>query len=858
ALGDADYITAGSNNIILGGYGDDQITLGGGTAVVLGDNGVVRRYGVTAGDANDGFQSLADVYMVDTTDTTAATGGNDTIASNGGENVILGGVGSDFITAGAGTDNIVLGDNGVVNMNQVGADADNIQSSPCADGTYTCASPVGAGDTIIAGSNNIILGGVGQDQITLGGGTAVVLGDNGTVRRTGALDTHGNLQTTVTSVETSDVEQATGDADTIVSNGGQNVILGGVGGDTISANFGSQNIILGDNGVVNLDNADSNDISSTEPGLGGDDTIQAGTSFFDPATAIEADNQTIELGYVDGLVTGQQVTYDNGGGTSIGGLVNGATYYVIVVSATEVKLATTSLNALAGHAIALTAPVGGGTAQELIPSGLAGSGSTTGVTSNIIIGGFGHDTITLGSGYAVVLGDNGIVRRVGGDIGFGDLADVVQVATTDTTDATGGPDTITSNGGQNVILGGVGGDTINADQGSQNIILGDDGTVGLGYLGSYDISSELSLLGGDDTINAVLADVQATSNIIIGGFGHDTITLGSGYAVVLGDNGTVTRPTITGDGFGHLADVTRVATTDLSEATGGPDTIISNGGENVIVGGVGSDTINASNGSDNIILGDDGVVNMNQTTGNDIYSDVAGDSYTGTDDAGDLGNADMIFAGSNNIIIGGYGSDVINLGGGYAIVLGDNGVVRRYGVTPGNANNGFQSLSAVYLVETTDTTEATGGKDQITSTGGENVILGGVGSDTITANPGSDENIILGDDGVVNMNQTAGNDIYTDVAGDSYTGHDDPGALGDADTITAGSNNIILGGYGADQITLGGGTAVVLGDNGVVRRYGVTPGNANDGFQTLAAVYLVATTDTTEATGAGDTITSNG
>src|SRR5581483_7343581 len=508
ALGDADYITAGSNNIILGGYGDDQITLGGGTAVVLGDNGVVRRYGVTAGDANDGFQSLADVYMVDTTDTTAATGGNDTIASNGGENVILGGVGSDFITAGAGTDNIVLGDNGVVNMNQVGADADNIQSSPCADGTYTCASPVGAGDTIIAGSNNIILGGVGQDQITLGGGTAVVLGDNGTVRRTGALDTHGNLQTTVTSVETSDVEQATGDADTIVSNGGQNVILGGVGGDTISANFGSQNIILGDNGVVNLDNADSNDISSTEPGLGGDDTIQAGTSFFDPATAIEADNQTIELGYVDGLVTGQQVTYDNGGGTS-----NGATYYVIVVSATEVKLATTSLNALAGHAIALTAPVGGGTAQELIPSGLAGSGSTTGVTSNIIIGGFGHDTITLGSGYAVVLGDNGIVRRVGGDIGFGDLADVVQVATTDTTDATGGPDTITSNGGQNVILGGVGGDTINADQGSQNIILGDDGTVGLGYLGSYDISSELSLLGGDDTINAGLADVQATSNI---------------------------------------------------------------------------------------------------------------------------------------------------------------------------------------------------------------------------------------------------------------------------------------------------------------------------------------------------------
>ena len=58
----------GSNNIILGGFGDDQITLGCGTAVVLGDNGIVA-----ARARHVGFGTLADVYLVETTDTSRPT-----------------------------------------------------------------------------------------------------------------------------------------------------------------------------------------------------------------------------------------------------------------------------------------------------------------------------------------------------------------------------------------------------------------------------------------------------------------------------------------------------------------------------------------------------------------------------------------------------------------------------------------------------------------------------------------------------------------------------------------------------------------------------------------------------------------
>jgi flagellin-like hook-associated protein FlgL len=62
-----------------------------------------------------------------------------------------------------------------------------------------------------------------------------------------------------------------------------------------------------------------------------------------------------------GLVDGDRVTYSNGGGTSITGLVTATNYYVIKVDDDTFKLATTKARALSGDAIDLTAVgVGGG------------------------------------------------------------------------------------------------------------------------------------------------------------------------------------------------------------------------------------------------------------------------------------------------------------------------------------------------------------------------------------------------------------------------------------------------------------------------------------------------------------------
>ena len=61
-----------------------------------------------------------------------------------------------------------------------------------------------------------------------------------------------------------------------------------------------------------------------------------------------------------GLSTGQAVVYSNGGGTSVGGLTSGSTYFIIKRDNSIVRLASTAANAAAGTAVNLTA-VGTGT-----------------------------------------------------------------------------------------------------------------------------------------------------------------------------------------------------------------------------------------------------------------------------------------------------------------------------------------------------------------------------------------------------------------------------------------------------------------------------------------------------------------
>lgn len=74
---------------------------------------------------------------------------------------------------------------------------------------------------------------------------------------------------------------------------------------------------------------------------------------FNSATAVNITTETINI-TSHGFGNSKAVVYHSNGGTAIGNLTSGVTYYVIKVDSNNIKLATTYTNAIAGSAINLS------------------------------------------------------------------------------------------------------------------------------------------------------------------------------------------------------------------------------------------------------------------------------------------------------------------------------------------------------------------------------------------------------------------------------------------------------------------------------------------------------------------------
>ena len=95
------------------------------------------------------------------------------------------------------------------------------------------------------------------------------------------------------------------------------------------------------------------------------DDISTYTETFDgsASSVVSTSAETIKV-LNHRFIQGQRVTYNNGGGSNIGGLTSGTAYYVIYDTAHTIKLATNASNAAGLTAINLNA-VGGGTSHTL-------------------------------------------------------------------------------------------------------------------------------------------------------------------------------------------------------------------------------------------------------------------------------------------------------------------------------------------------------------------------------------------------------------------------------------------------------------------------------------------------------------
>jgi len=248
--------------------------------------------------------------------------------------------------------------------------------------------------------------------------------------------------------------------------------------------------------------------------------------------------------------------------------------------------------------------------------------------------------------------------------------------------------------------------------------------------------------------------------------------------------------------------ITQIFTTFVPGDSGKSDVVQGNFGDDVILGGLNSsaDVLDGSVGND-IVLGDQGEVIFDLDADLDTLDRIR--SYTDG-----LGGGDTISGNAgNDVLIGGTGGDTMfgdeaaasaGAADGEDIMLGDNADVLLTGPTGRLLVQvaAMPAPTAVDLITTTDTAEATGGADTMSGNAKADVMLGGVnngGSDTLygdraaptamtIANDGDD--IQLGDNGLLDF--TFGTDTDR-LTLDLIRSKED--ALGGADTLSGNKGN---------------------------------------------------------------------
>ena len=313
-------------------------------------------------------------------------------------------------------------------------------------------------------------------------------------------------------------------------------LAGSIGVYSVGGDFSGEYSASDDNGHDKTANSlsgkagngedDDNVVSSVERTtgglLGGFTANDAGPPAFHGAAVVDTANDTLDVNPADSngkrqLHNGDRVVYSNGGGASIGGLVDGKTYIVLVDDAASSKIRLA--DAATGQAIDLTAP-GGGSNQRLTPR-------------NAVVANNARGTISTNSPAGQVSGATGATSGISSgttaaiDVGAGVQAASVSVNARNSTRL----DLLTGGAGFGAAVGiGVGIAVINADsdvtafvaQGTkiEGVDGGDAGGAGDGALSiQAQLDSNIKTLGFAGAgavfagISSAVASVEDSSSV---------------------------------------------------------------------------------------------------------------------------------------------------------------------------------------------------------------------------------------------------------------------------------------------------------------------------------------------------------
>ena len=498
-----------------------------------------------------------------------------------------------------------------------------------------------------------------------------------------------------------------------------------------------------------------------------------------------------------------------------------------------------------------------------------------------VLAGRGDDRVETGDGDDMITGDNGLIRftLIGADLES--VADLVLTLAPHI----GGDDVLLVGDDDDVVLAGEGKDLVNhvpvgdplsdpannagneptkvgSDTGD-DIVVGDNGIVmfspdtGVKLL-TLILTGDISELGpglflieppqaGDD--DWIFTD--AGDDIVFGANGRDWIDTGlTGDDLVVGDHARADfalRPV----GAPIKSVLTFVSST--YELFGDEDVILVGDGDDIVIGGLGSDHIgyvpvgavasdpvnNAGNEptqvdidtGDDLVIGDHGSATFDTSIDVPLLTRVTTTNPT-------VGSADFIFTGQagDDIVLAGAGGDWVDTGqAGDDIVISDHGWA-EFNIEPTDSAVFEESkVSVVREVRSTDPAE--GGDDVVLVRDGDDIVIAGFGQDlvnyvpvdSVASDPANNTNanggpaeptqvgaFDTGDDIVVGDNGFALFDTSIDLPLLTHVSTTDA-AVGDVDFVFTGDagDDVVLAGAGGDWVDTGQvGDDLVFGDHG--------------------------------------------
>ena len=773
----------GGNDYLDGGAGADHMFGGTGNDTYVVDNAgdVVDE---TDGDGLDLVKasisfSLADaVHAIGDIENLTLTGkanisgtGNDldnVLIGNGGANILIGLDGNDTLNGGGGADHMFGGggndtyvvDNGGDVVDETGGDGlDLVKASvsfSLADavhaigdienltltGTANINATGNALDNVLIGNsgNNVLIGGAGADTLDGGGGTDTASYASSPAGVNVSLATGTGSGGDAQGDTLSNIENLTGSNfdDTLEGNSFNNVLVGGLGTDTVSY----ANATSGANGVgvtvkLALTTAQNTVTAGTDK-LSGFENV-TGSQFNDTLIGSGGVNVLMGLGGNDYLDGGAGADHMFGGTGNDTYVVDNAGDVVDETDGDGLDLVKASISfslADAVHAIGdienltLTGKANiSGTGNDLDNVLIGNSGA------NILIGLGGNDTLNGGGGADHMLGGTGndtyvvdnagdVVDETGGD-GLDLVKASVSFSLADAVHAIGDIENLTLTGTANINATG------NA---LDNVLIGNSG------------ANTLKGLDGNDFL-----DGGTGADKMYGGTGNDTYVVDNAGDVVNETGGSGIDTVLSSVSFsladpkhaiGDIENLTLTGTANIN-ATGNAldNVLIGNSGNNILTGGAGADTLDGGAGIDTASYATSPAgVNVSLATGTGSGGDAQGDTLSNIENLTGSNFNDTLEGNSlNNVLTGGAGNDTVSYAhatsgpGGLGVTVNLAVTTPQNTVTAGTDTlTGFENLTGS---QGNDTLTGTTGNNVITGLGGNDILTGGGGNDTFVFGP---------------------------------------------------------------------------------------------------------------------------